>query len=112
MGFTRLYTGDDGQSHIEELDRAFHPEPTPPQATAGITFWESPPGRFVDWLSAPRRQYVITLSGEVGIGLGDGTARRFGPGQATLAEDVTGPGHTLRGVGRDSRIFVTTPLGD
>ena len=41
-----------------------------------------------------RRRWVITLSGTVDIGLGDGTSMTFSPGDAFLAEDFTGQGHT------------------
>ena len=112
MGIFRLYTGDDGQSHLEELDLASHPGLTEPAATSNISFRESAPGRFVDWHNAPRRQYVITLTGEVEIGLGDGTVHRFGPGNVTLAEDLTGQGHTTRPVGNEPRISATIPLSD
>ena len=112
MGIFRLYSGDDGQSHLEELDLASHPGLTEPAATSSISFRESPPGRFVDWHNAPRRQYVITLSGGVEIGLGDGSVHRFGPGHVTLAEDLTGKGHTTRSVGDEPRISATIPLDD
>ena len=36
MNMIRLYTGKDGQTHIEELDLATHPELTTMQATKGI----------------------------------------------------------------------------
>jgi hypothetical protein len=110
MGIFRLYTGDDGQSHLEEFDLASHPELTAPHATAGIVFRTSEPGRFSDWHNAPRRQYVINLAGEVEIGLGDGTVHRFGPGHVTLAEDLTGKGHTTRVVGNVPRVSATIPL--
>ena len=110
MGIFRLYTGEDGQSHLEELNLASHPGLAEPAATSSISFRESPPGRFVDWHNAPRRQYVISLSGEVEIGLGDGTVHRFGPGHVTLAEDLTGQGHTTRVVGAQPRISATIPL--
>jgi len=71
MGIFRLYTGTDGQSHLEELPLASHPELTSLQATAGIVFRTAQPGRFSDWHNAPRRQFVITLSGEAELGLGD-----------------------------------------
>jgi hypothetical protein len=45
---------------------------------------------------------VIILSGELEIGLGDGTFRRFGPGDARLVEDTTGRGHTTRTIGEES----------
>ena len=38
MNMIRLYTGKDGQTHIEELDLATHPELTTMQATKGIVF--------------------------------------------------------------------------
>ncbi len=112
MAIVRLYTGDDGQTHMEELDLASHPELTAQHNVTGVTFRETPPGRFSDWHNAPRRQYVINLSGEVEIGLGDGTVKRFGPGHVTLAEDLTGKGHTTRVVGSQPRVSVTIPLTD
>jgi quercetin dioxygenase-like cupin family protein len=112
MSIIRLYTGPDGQSHLEELDLASHPELTSPQATTNIVFRTTQPGHFSDWHNAPRRQYVITLAGEVEIGLGDGTVHRFGPGHVTLAEDLTGKGHTTRVVGNVPRVSATIPLAD
>ncbi len=112
MSIMRLYTGDDGQTHIEELSLADHPELSDLQNAKGISFRESPAGRFSDWHNAPRRQYVITLSGGVEIGLGDGSFHRFGPGHVTLAEDLTGKGHTTRSVGDEPRISATIPLDD
>ena len=112
MGIARLYTGDDGQSHIEEMNPESHPELAAPQSTTGIVFRTFEPGYFSDWHTAPRRQFVITLDGEVEIGLGDGTSHRFGPGHAMLAEDLTGHGHTTRAVGDRPRVTATVPLSD
>jgi hypothetical protein len=55
---------------------------------------------------------VITLAGEVEIGLGDGTVHRYGAGHVTLAEDLTGKGHTTRVVGDKPRLSATIPLAD
>ena len=112
MGIFRLYSGSDGESHLEEIDLADHPELTAQHNVAGVIFRESPTGRFSDWHNAPRRQYVVNLSGEVEIGLGDGTVKRFGPGHVTLAEDLTGHGHTTRVVGDQLRVSMTIPLPD
>ena len=112
MSITRLYSGPDGQSHIEEMAVATHPSLTSLMATKGIVFASQEPGRFSDWHNAPRRQYVITLSGEGEIGLGDGTILRFGPGHVTLAEDLTGKGHTTRVIGNVPRVTATVHLGD
>jgi quercetin dioxygenase-like cupin family protein len=112
MSMTRLYTGTDGQTHIEEIDPASRPDLTALHATKGVVFRATPPGYFSDWHNAPRRQYVITLEGEVEIGLADGSVHRFGPGHVTLAEDLTGRGHTTRVVGNKRRLTATIHLGE
>src|SRR6185295_9792695 len=110
MSITRLYSGSDGQSHLEALDPATHPELTALQAAKGVVFRSTPPGYFSDWHNAPRRQYIITLSGEAEIGLGDGTIHRLGPGDVNMAEDLTGHGHTTRVVGQVPRVTATIHL--
>jgi len=79
------------------------------EKATGIIFRETSGDYYVDWHNAPQRQYVITLEGEVEIVTGDGTIRRFGPGDVMLAEDTTGRGHISRAVNNQSRrsIFVT-----
>ncbi len=112
MAIIRLYTGEDQQTHMEELDPASHPELTSMHDVKGIQFRVTEQGRFSDWHNAPRRQYVINLSGQVEIGLGDGSVHRFGPGHVTLAEDLAGRGHTTRVVGDEPRVSATIPLPD
>jgi quercetin dioxygenase-like cupin family protein len=107
-----MYTGDDGQTHIEEMDLASHPELTSLLAAKGIVFSSTEPGHFIDWHNAPRRQFIITLSGEGEIGLGDGTVHRFGAGHVNLAEDLTGKGHTTRAVGDKPRVTAIVHLAD
>jgi quercetin dioxygenase-like cupin family protein len=112
----RLYTGADGESHFEDLAPRFAPNETgersPLQQTDGASFGRTQPGTFMDWHPAPRKQYVITLAGEVEIGIGDGTVRRFGPGDVMLADDLTGRGHTTRVIGSEPRLTFTVPLRD
>jgi hypothetical protein len=98
MQFCRIYTGDDGKSHFEELD----------QREGAAFFLKSLPVKTLvfkndinredlhGWHPAPRRQWCITLSGSVEISIGDGTVRTFGPGDVFLAEDVAGQGHTAK----------------
>ena len=59
MSFTRLYTGSDGKSHIEELSLESHPNLTELHATAGIMFRSSEVGRVSDWHNAPRRIFAL-----------------------------------------------------
>jgi len=117
--FVRIYSGDDGQSHMEEFEPDFSPftdtegahgDGTPVEAATGVTIRRNPPGYFLDWHCAPRRQYSISLAGEVEIGTGDGTVKWFGPGTVMLAEDLTGKGHTTRVVGSETRLTILIPL--
>ena len=117
----RVYTGNDGQSLLEEMNLPLEPfvdtegaygEGTPLETATGITFRVAEPGYFLDWHNAPRRQYTITLSGVAEIAVGDGTVRRVGAGDVLLAEDLTGQGHTTRVVGTDQRLSVVIPLDD
>ena len=94
------------------MDLSSQPALTILHGTKGIVFRSAEPGRFSDWHNAPRRQYVITLSGEGEIGLRDGTTHRVHPGDVNLAEDVTGDGHTTRVVGDAPRITATVHLED
>ena len=117
----RVYSGDDGQSHIAELPLAMKPftdtegahgQTTGLQSVAGIAFRLSPVGYVLDWHCAPRRQYSISLSGSAEIEVGDGTVVRVNPGDVVLAEDLTGQGHITRSVGPEPRFYAIVPLED
>lgn len=112
MAITRVYSSPDGESHVEELELSSHPELTSLLAAKGIVFRSQPPGFFSDWHIAPRRQFVIAMSGEGEIGLSDGTVIRLGPGDVNLIEDLTGKGHTTRVVGNGPRVTATVHLAD
>ena len=112
MAIYRLYTGDDGKSHMDELDLASQPDLTNLHTAKGVVFRAAEVGRISDWHNAPRRQYIITLSGEGEIGLEDGTKIRLRAGDVNLAEDMTGKGHTTRVVGDVPRVTATIHLED
>ena len=114
----RLYSGDDGQSHFEELEPpAADVEPVKIKPGADLTFRRADDGQLIGsasdhgWHNAPRRQYVIVLSNQMEVRVGDGTVRRLGPGDVMLAEDFTGQGHVSRAVG-GPLVWVTVPLPD
>ncbi len=96
MQFCRMYTGDDGKSHFEELDQTQGGKFFLSTIVAKALVFKNDQNRddLHGWHNAPRRQWCITLSGTVDIGIGDGTVKTFGPGDVFLAEDVTGQGHT------------------
>ena len=95
MQFCRMYTGDDGKSHFEELDQTQGSKFFLSTIAAKALVFKNDENRdILGWHNAPRRQWCITLSGACEIGIGDGTKKTFGPGDVFLAEDVTGQGHT------------------
>ena len=119
--FVHVYTGADGQSVVEERDfemqsfvdtEGAHGLATATINTPGITFRVYEPGYFLDFHTAPRRQYSITLTGEIEVGTPDGTIKRYGPGTVLLAEDLTGAGHSTRVVGSEPRFAIIIPLSD
>ena len=96
---TRMYTGSDGESHFEETaiplpadEEGFFKRSEPMKAT-GIVFGELYNDKPHAWQNSPRRQLLITLSGEVEMKVTDGSSRIFRPGDILLAEDTTGRGH-------------------
>jgi uncharacterized cupin superfamily protein len=114
MKIVRLFTGADNESHFEDIDVELNTvgrmQASALQPTHGIIFRSAPANHLSAYHPVPKRQYVITLSGQVEIETGDGTIRRFGPGDVMLAEDTTGRGHITRVVGGQPRHYVFIPL--
>jgi hypothetical protein len=115
MKITRLYTGSDGKSHFEDVDiplgaREAGELQSDLIKTTGIVLRETSAKFDLDWHNAPRRQFVITLAGEGEVVVGDGTSRRFGPGDIMLAEDTTGQGHITRAVNQRPRTSILVTL--
>jgi hypothetical protein len=114
MKIMRIYTGADNESHFEEkevhLKLSGDMEVSELEPATGIFFRRAPSDHLNDFHPAPRRQYIITLAGEVEIETGDGTVKRFGKGDIMLADDTTGRGHITRVIGNEPRVYVTIPL--
>jgi hypothetical protein len=113
MNVTRIYTGDDGESHFEDIDVDMqeygHGRLSGLIDTKGVIFRETGGDYNLDFHNAPRRQYVVNLTGSVEIETGLGEKRLLGPGSILLAEDTTGRGHISRAVGGQVResLFIT-----
>jgi hypothetical protein len=114
---TRLYTGPDGKTKVEEYEiplkaqgRGTELSATVPVKT--LQFRRTNKDYDLDWHPAPSRQYVVTLSGESEIELDGGRKLRLGPGHILLAEDTTGQGHISRAIGSGDRISIFIPLAD
>jgi quercetin dioxygenase-like cupin family protein len=88
----KLYTGADNASHVIEGTVTLKSE------TDVLTtqFAESPAHSALDWHDAPKRQYVITLSGTLEFITRDGEKFTLRPGDVLVAADDTGTGHEWR----------------
>lgn len=113
---TRLYTGPDGQTHAEEVELKFTPgspaEVAKMLQVTGAELHRTAGGSVDDWHRAPRRQYVITLSGRGQIEVAGGKKIAAGPGHIDLVEDTTGKGHITKVMGTEDRVTLQLPLAD
>ena len=117
LKITRIYTGDDGKTHMEEYAEPLNirressnTDLSQIYLAESIQFRRNSPDYFIDWHTAPRRQYVITISGESEVELADGTKIHLYPGHILLAEDTTGQGHISRALGDEDRLSIFIPL--
>ena len=109
---TRIYTGPDGLSHAEEIEMKLTGDATEMIKATGVEFSRRPPRSSNEWHTGPRRQFVITLSGQGEIEVAGGKKIAVGPGHINLIEDTTGKGHITRNLGPEDRIAITIPLAD
>ena len=119
--FVHVFTGPEGVSVIEEREiemtpftdtEGAHGLSSVVQQTTGISVRMVKAGYFLDFHTAPRRQYSISLTGSVELGLPDGTLKQYGPGAVLLAEDLEGTGHSTRVIGDEDRFTLIIPLSD
>ncbi len=114
MRVVRIFTGDDNESHFEELDIPLENvrfgSLSAPVPAESVIFRQTPPDQVIDFHPAPRRQFVVTLEGIVEVECGDGAKRRFGAGDTMLADDTTGHGHISREIeGPRRSLFIAVP---
>ena len=117
MLITRVYTGSDGKSHFEDvefelLDHGSMGSISSLWSAKGVLFRKVNGDYDLDFHNAPRRQFVVNLSGSVEIEVGDGTKRQLGAGSILLAEDTEGQGHISRSINGEPRECLFIPLSD
>lgn len=114
MRFIRMFSGDDGRTHFEDLDVEF-PVSTDLWAfldvvgVQGARLHVNAPNLDAGFHTEPRRQLVVYLTGSREMISGTGESRVIGPGDVLLAEDMTGEGHRTRSVSNPQQ-FVLMPL--
>ena len=106
----RIYSGDDGESHFEELTADRFAEIANDVGPGDITVGQRPAGWWQDYHTAPRHQYVVFMSGGAEIEVASGDKRQFAPGDVLVAEDLTGHGHIIRNIGEEPRVSLAVPL--
>lgn len=112
MQIVRVYSGDDGESHFQDLTPDQLAEIVFPIGDGPINLSRRPSPSVSDFHNAPRRQYVINLSGIAEFETADGSKRRLVPGDVLVAEDLTGHGHIARSIGDELRVSLSVPLSD
>jgi hypothetical protein len=102
--YVRVVADEGGRSRFEDAELPAEPghtvEGVPPLLLSGpfpvseVIFVEVPT-ETPDWEPhvAPRRLWVIVLSGRAAITVSDGERREFGTGDVLLMEDTSGEGH-------------------
>ena len=117
MRVVRVYTGDDGESHFEDVDIEVASQGGIGRVSAlipgpGVMFREVDGSYDLDFHTAPRRQFVVNLRGSVDITVGSGETRRLESGDILLAEDTTGHGHRSKAVEGQPRSCLFIPIDE
>ena len=87
MKIVRIYTGADNQTHFEDLPVDTFATLSAQVGTGPVRLNQGPARSAMDFHNAPRRQYVVMMSGQMEIEIGDGSKRVLDPGDVLVAED-------------------------
>jgi hypothetical protein len=104
---TRMYSDTQGETHIETVMMDVG-QSVGFSATGTTYFFRFAADMNLDWHPAPRRQFIITLSGPgYEIETSDGSLAQLPPGSVLLVED-TNPehrGHQTRSLGNETLVM-------
>lgn len=113
---TKIYNDSHGDSHFEDIaiplnDAGSIGFLSDAVSAKEIIFREVEPSFDYDFHTAPQRQYIILLDGEIEIETSLGDKRQFCAGEILLVEDTNGKGHKTRNLQpvKRSSIFITLP---
>jgi hypothetical protein len=117
FNYVRLYEDASGISHFEDVqvdlsDNGSASQLSPTLPVSGMNFRRNLMSYDLDWHAAPRRQFIVNLTGGVEITASDGEVRVFGPGSIMLVEDTTGKGHKSKATGTEERLSLFVHLPD
>lgn len=103
MKITRLYTGEDNETHFEIIDYELFDNGKIGRLSNKIKVKElilrETDGDYnYDFHPAPQKQFIVLLDGEIEIENGLREKRRFKAGDVLLVEDVNGRGHKTKSI--------------
>lgn len=115
MKITRIIADEAGESRfvdevIDLFDAGEIGRLSEQRPASGIVFRTNGASYDYDWHTAPRKQYIVLLDGEIEIEVSAGEKRRFVGGDVLLVEDTTGKGHRTRGVDGKTRRSLFLPV--
>ena len=112
----RVYSDSNGDSHFEDLqiplaDEGMIGKLSKVHPVDGLIFREVEPTYDWDFHTAPERQYIVLLDGEIEIETSLHEKRIFKPGDVLLVEDISGKGHKTRNLQPVKRrsLFIRIP---
>ena len=97
----KIFSDDKGDSHFEDLQIPLNESGSIGKlsdeiSARSVIFREVDPSYDWDFHTAPRRQFIVLLDGEIEIETSLGEKRSFATGDILLMEDTTGKGHKTR----------------
>ena len=112
MKIIRVFAGDDGESHFEEVSFEEMAGIVNRVGPGDITIGRREAPNFSDYHQAPRRQYVVNLEGIAEFECADGSKVQLEPGDILVAEDLSGHGHIARSPYAGMRTSLAIPLDE
>ena len=122
MDYVEIYADEDSVSHFRDRNITFSTgEVAPPMLPLGVSsfqpatevgFLKAPAGWVGGWHQPPTDGFVLVLSGEWLIEVGDGEIRRFPVGSVWLHKDRSGSGHNTRVVSSEDAVCVMIKFPD
>lgn len=116
FSITRIYSDSNGDSHFADVEIPLKEEGSVGRLSEvlpadGVVFREVEPSYDWNLHTAPQKQYIILLDGEIEIETSLGGKRTFKAGEVLLVEDTTGKGHKTRNLQPIKRksVFITLP---
>lgn len=113
---TRVYSDSNGESHFEDIEIPLKEAGSVGRLSEvlpanGVVFREVELSYDWNFHTAPQKQYIVLLDGEIEIEPSLGEKRTFKAGEILLVEDTTGKGHKTRNLQPIKRksIFITLP---